>query len=98
MHIRPIITEKSMALAQKGWYSFAVGAFNRKEDISKEIGTLYSVTVRDIRTIRMSGKNHRTGRKMIMKQRPDWKKALVRLAKGQKIAIFEIGDQAPAVK
>ena len=98
MNIRPVITEKSMTLAQKGWYTFAIGAFNRKEDIAKEIGKLYSVTVRDIRTIRMSGKNHRTGRKMIMKQRPDWKKAMVRLAKGQKIAIFEIGDQTPAAK
>lgn len=98
MTIRPHITEKSMTLAQKGWYSFVVGAFQRKEDIAKAIGKLYTVTVTDIRTVRMSGKMHRTGRKMIMKKKADWKKAMVRLAKGQKIAIFDIGEQAPATK
>lgn len=90
---RPLITEKSMALAQKGWYSFGVGAFARKEEIAKEINFLYNVTVREIRTIRKVGKMHRTGRKSVLKQRSDWKKAMVRLAKGQKIAIFDIGDQ-----
>lgn len=39
--MRPLITEKSMMLAQKGWYSFIVTAFRRKEDIAKEIGKLY---------------------------------------------------------
>jgi len=90
---RPLITEKSMALAQMGWYTFAVAAFSRKEAIAKEIGYLYNVTVREIRTIRKVGKMHRTGRKSVIKQKSDWKKAMVRLAKGQKIAIFDIGDQ-----
>lgn len=93
---RPVITEKSMALAQKGWYSFAVSGRARKEDIAKEIGGLYKVTVKDVRTIHKVGKLHRTGRKMIMKKRTDWKKAMVKLAKGQKIAIFDIGDQKAA--
>lgn len=88
-----MITEKSMALAQKGWYTFGVAAFARKEEIKKEIGYLYNVTVREIRTIRKVGKMHRTGRKSVLKQRADWKKAMIRLAKGQKIAIFDIGDQ-----
>lgn len=91
--MRPLITEKTMMLAQRGWYTFAVGAFERKEAIAKKIGDLYNVTVREIRTIRRSGKMHRSGKKMVMKQRPDWKKAMVRLAKGQKIAVFDIGEQ-----
>lgn len=92
---RPVISEKSMTLAQKGWYTFAVAAFSRKETIAKEIGLLYNVTVREIHTIRRKGKMHRTGRKAVIKQRPDWKKAMVRLAKGQKIAVFDIGEQTP---
>ncbi|MFZ5535720.1 MAG: uL23 family ribosomal protein [Patescibacteria group bacterium] len=92
--IRPIITEKSMTLAQKGWYSFMLPAGSRKEGIAREINDLYNVTVREIRTIRRKGKMQRTGRKAVPKQRPDWKKAMVRLAKGQKIAIFDIGDQS----
>ncbi len=93
---RPLITEKSMALAQTGWYTFAVTAFARKEQIAKEISRLYNVTVREIRTIRRVGKMHRTGKKMIMKRHTDWKKAMVRLVKGQKIAVFDIGEQAKA--
>ena len=96
--MRPLITEKSMMLAQKGWYSFIVTAFRRKEDIAKEIGKLYDVKVTDIRTVRMSGKMHRAGRRSVMVQKPDWKKAVVRLAKGQKIALFDIGEQAPVTK
>lgn len=93
---RPHITEKSMALAQQGWYSFVVSAGSRKESIAKEIGALYNVTVKEVRTIRRKGKMHRTGKKMIMKRKADWKKALVRLAKGQKIAVFDIGEQQKA--
>lgn len=92
---RPVISEKSMTLAQKGWYTFIVSAFSRKEAIAREIGKLYNVTVKDIHTIRRVGKMHRTGRKAVIKQRPDWKKAMVRLAKGQKIAVFDIGEQTP---
>jgi len=90
---RPLITEKSMSLAQAGWYTFAVPAFSRKEGIAREISRLYNVTVREVRTIHRVGKMHRTGKKMIMERRPDWKKAMVRIAKGQKIAVFDIGEQ-----
>ena len=93
---RPLITEKSMALAQKGWYTFAVSVASRKETIAREIGQLYNVTVREVRTIHRVGKMHRTGRKMILKRRPDWKKAMVKLIKGQKIPVFEIGEEAKA--
>lgn len=92
--IRPLITEKSMTLAQRGWYTFAVGKFERKESISKEINTLYSVTVKDIRTMNKIGKKHRSGKKMIMTQKQDWKKAMVRLAKGQRIPVFEVTENA----
>lgn len=91
---RPLITEKSMTLAQQGWYTFAVPAFSRKEHIAKDISRLYNVTVSEVRTIRKVGKMHRTGKKMIMKRRADWKKAMVRLVKGQKIAVFDIGEQS----
>lgn len=86
-----------MTLAQQGWYTFAVSAFARKEHIAKEIGQLYNVTVTDIRTIRRVGKMHRTGKKMIMKRHTPWKKAMVKLAKGQKIAVFDIGEQSAKV-
>lgn len=92
--IRPLITEKSMVLAQRGWYTFAVAKIARKEVIAKEISKLYSVSVRDIRTIKMTGKTHRSGKKMVMAKKTDWKKAMVRLAKGQRIPVFEVTQES----
>jgi len=90
---RPLITEKSMLLAQKGWYSFVVSKISRKETIAKEISRLYDVKVVEITTARRVGKVRRTGRKMKQIKRPDWKKAMVRLEKGQRIPVFEAGQE-----
>lgn len=88
--IKPRISEKTMMLAQKGWYTFTVEKYARKELIAKEIGSLYNVSVIDVRTVMRKGKTRRTGRKMMNTQRPDWKVAMVRLVKGQKIPVFDI--------
>ncbi len=92
-----MITEKSMTLAQKGWYTFAVTKFARKEMIAKEISRLYAVQVRQIRTIKKVGKVHRVGKKNALVQKTDWKKAIVKLAKGQRISVFEVtGEETKA--
>jgi ribosomal protein L23 len=70
---RPIITEKSMALASTGWYTFAVALAARKEDIVKSINTLYSVNVTEVRTMRVAGKTQKAGKKMKPITRMDWK-------------------------
>jgi large subunit ribosomal protein L23 len=92
---RPVITEKSLMLVPKGWYTFAVSAAARKEQIAAEIAKLYNVKVVAVRTIRMHGKTRRVGRKMSTIARPDWKKALVQLKSGQKIDVFEVGAMQP---
>ncbi|MEK7060825.1 MAG: 50S ribosomal protein L23 [Patescibacteria group bacterium] len=91
---RPIITEKSMFLASTGWYTFAVALKARKEDIVKAIHALYSVSVRQVRTMRVAGKTRKVGKKAKPVTRIDWKKALVRLEKGQKISVFEASQQS----
>lgn len=94
MHIkRPLITEKTMAQAQRGWYTFAVGKLARKEEIAKEVSRLYNVQVIDVRTVAKTGKVRRSGKKMIAHQAPDWKKAMVRLKKGQTIPVFEVPSE-----
>lgn len=82
-----------MTLAQKGWYSFSVAAHMRKEDIARDIHTMFNVMVTEVHTMRRIGKTRRTGRKMMQTQRPDWKVAMVRLVKGQKIPIFDITSE-----
>lgn len=87
---KPHLTEKSLDLARGGWYSFVVGKSSRKENIARDIGKLYGVTVTKVRTVAMHGKVRHTGKRRTIARKPDWKKALVRLAKGQKIEAFEV--------
>ncbi|MBI3385985.1 50S ribosomal protein L23 [Candidatus Gottesmanbacteria bacterium] len=86
----PWMTEKSLDLARRGWYTFAVSKQADKASIAKEVSALYGVTVTDVRTITLHGKERRVGRLMRKVTKPDWKKALVRLKAGQKIDAFEV--------
>lgn len=86
---RPLITEKTLSLAARGWYTFAVDAKARKEAIASAVKQLYKVDVTAVRTMVMHGKTKRVGRKSVSVKRPDWKKAFVQLKKGQKIDAFE---------
>jgi large subunit ribosomal protein L23 len=90
---RPVITEKSLGLASRGWYTFAVAKHARKEDIAKLIERMYKVNVISVRTIAMHGKMRRTGKKMVGKRKEDWKKALLLLKAGQHIDAFEVTQQ-----
>jgi large subunit ribosomal protein L23 len=88
--IRPLITEKTLTLASRGWYTFMVGKGADKTSIGKDVSQLYKVNVVSVRTISMHGKVRRVGRQMRYAKKADWKKALVQLKAGQKIDAFEI--------
>jgi large subunit ribosomal protein L23 len=92
--IRPLISEKSLTYAARGWYTFLVALLARKEDAAKAISSFYKVTVIDIRSTHMHGKMRRVGKKMKYIKNPDTKKVMVRLLEGQKIDAFEV--TAPA--
>lgn len=87
---RPVITEKTLLLASRGWYTFEASIDASKYTIATEISRVYKVNVVEVRTITMHGKVRRVGRKAIPTAKPDWKKAMVTLKKGQKIDAFEI--------
>lgn len=87
---RPVISEKSLTLAARGWYTFRTQTSASKKEIAAEIAKHYKVDVISVRTITMHGKVRRTGRRMTMVQKSDWKKAIVQLKAGQKIDAFEI--------
>ena len=87
---KPLITEKSMVRAQRGWYTFAVAKTARKEEIAKAVGKQFNVTVRGVRTVSRTGKVRRSGKKMLPARQTDWKTAMVKLAKGQSIPVFEV--------
>jgi large subunit ribosomal protein L23 len=85
---RPIISEKSTALAEvAGKYAFEVAMQANKQEIREAVQNLFNVQVRDVRTMVMHGKVKR-GARFETKQ-ANWKKALVTLSEGQKIDFFQ---------
>jgi large subunit ribosomal protein L23 len=83
-----IITEKTHQLREtSNKVTFKVAVKANKIEIRKAIEELFKVKVLAVNTIQMRGKKKRLGR--TEGTRPDWKKAIVTLAPGEKIAGFE---------
>lgn len=87
--IRPLITEKSMAEAGQGIYSFVVNIKANKPAIKKAIEDQFKVNVLAIKTIVVKGKTRLAGRLRRKIKTSNFKKAKVALKKDQKIEIFE---------
>ena len=90
---RPVVTEKSTGLKEEfNRYVFRVDVKANKRQIKKAIEELFDVNVRDVRTAVIRGKRtvvmNRKGR--FEGYRPNWKKAYVTLAEGDKIDVFEV--------
>src|SRR3990172_6845227 len=87
--LRPIVSEKSMKLAQGGFYTFEVGKEATKLQIAKAVADKFNVKVLKVGTLNIKGelKSQRRVRKFY--QTRGSKKAIVQVGKGQKIAIFE---------
>ncbi|MBI5183797.1 MAG: 50S ribosomal protein L23 [Nitrospinae bacterium] len=85
---KPLITEKSTNLIKTdNRVTFKVALNANKDEIKKVVETIFNVTVLRVNTLRMKGKKKRVGRNV--GKRPDWKKAIVTLKKGDRIEIFE---------
>ncbi len=86
--ITPIISEKSMSLIEENnTYVFKVDKKANKIEIRKAIEEIFKVKVLNVNTMNVRGKKRRLG--FTQGKRPDWKKALVKLAEGDRIEIFE---------
>ena len=87
--IRPLITEKTAFQNELGHaVAFKVHPDANKIEIRRAVETQFKVKVADVRVARVSGKQRRQGR--TVGYRPNWKKAYVRLAEGEKpIEFFE---------
>lgn len=84
---RPIITEKSTELAGGGKYVFEVDPRANKLQIKEAVEIGFNVVVRGVNTMNVRGKRRRFGRHA--GQEPGWKKAIVTLADGYQIKLFE---------
>lgn len=90
--LRPIITEKTLHLADQRQYTFEVDRRANAIQIAKAVAAEYQVTVRAVRTLNMAGEVRRF-RRGVGRTR-SWKKAVVTVAKGSKISGFEIETEA----
>ncbi len=93
---KPIITEKSLAQAATGVYTFAVLPTATSSEIRKAVASLYGVTVTGVRTQNVNGQMVR--RKTGIGHEKDWKKAFVTVKAGQKIKDFELEEAADEKK
>jgi len=85
---RPVLTEKTDILGeQNNQYAFEVMKDANKAQIKDAVETIFGVDVVAVRTMIMPGKPRRWGRHV--SKTSSWKKALVTLADGQRIDLFE---------
>ena len=85
--VRPLITEKTSILREDGrTLVFQVARNANRVEIRRAVEQLLGAKVSSIRTSIAHGKIKRQGR--FAGQRPDWKKAYVKLREGEKIPEF----------
>jgi large subunit ribosomal protein L23 len=93
--IGPVVSEKSYGAMANGRYAFRCATWATKIDIGRAVEELFAaqkIVVVGVNTINVRGKSRRRsrGRTRVLGQSPNWKKAIVTLAPGQKIdGLFE---------
>ena len=86
--IRPRITERTTELMAEGKYVFIVDKRANKIQIADAVEEVFKVKVEKVNTVNVKGKTKRMGR--TEGKRPDYKKAVVKLAPGETIEFFKV--------
>jgi large subunit ribosomal protein L23 len=87
--IAPVISEKSYGLLDQNWYTFLVRPDANKTAIKIAIEQIFDVRVVTVNTSNREGKRKRIGpRRNRWGKRKDTKRALVKLADGDRIEAF----------
>ncbi len=91
MHVlvRPVVSEKTYALMDQGVYVFVVDSDATKIDVRHAVEHAFGVRVTKVNTLVRKGKATRNRRTNTVGSRPDVKRAMVTLAVGDKIDLFE---------
>ncbi len=87
--IEPVVSEKSYDLAaDNNTYTFIVHPRTNKTEIKQAVEKIFDVKVISVNTMNRQGKQKRTG--YTVGKRKDTKRALVTLAPGDSIDVFEV--------
>ncbi|MGI9257021.1 MAG: 50S ribosomal protein L23 [Salinispira sp.] len=85
--IQPLLTEKSNVLREQNKYSFVINPRANKIEVMQAVEKLYNVKTESCNIIRVKGKPRRV--RYAIGKTSSWKKAILTLKEGQKIAAFE---------
>lgn len=85
--LAPVVSEKSYSLLDNNAYTFVVHPEANKTEIRQAVEKIWDVKVVKVNTINRKGKSKRF--RFTMGKRPDVKRAIVTLAEGDRIEIFE---------
>ena len=87
--LAPIVSEKSYGLIEQGVYTFHVHSDASKPEIHDAVEAIWGVKVVKVNTLNRIGKKTRARRSNRTGRKPDTKRAIVTLAAGAEIPLFE---------
>ena len=87
--LAPVVSEKSYGLIEQGVYTFKVHPSASKPEISDAVESIWGVTVLKVNTLNRKGTVTRARRTGRAGSKPDTKRAIVTLAAGDEIPLFE---------
>lgn len=87
--IKPVVSEKAYQLLDSNVYTFLVAPDANKIEIRQAVESIFGVRVTNVNTLNRKGKRKRNRRTGSFGSRPDRKRAIVTLAEGDQIDIFE---------
>jgi large subunit ribosomal protein L23 len=85
--LAPVVSEKSYSLITDRKYTFRVHKDAHKTQIRQAVEELFDVEVESVNVVKVQPKPKRRG--YTRGTKPGWKKAIVKLAEGHEIEIFE---------
>ena len=87
--IGPVVSEKSYALMESGVYTFNVRTDATKPQVRAAVQEIFGVKVEKVNTLNRQGKRKRNRKTFTYGKRPDTKRAIVTLAAGETIDLFQ---------
>jgi large subunit ribosomal protein L23 len=87
--IRPVVSEKTTGLMDNRTYVFIVDPKATKVDVRNAVEQAFNVKVTNVNTLNRKGKTTRNRRTGVVGSRPNTKRAIVTLAEGDSINLFE---------
>ena len=88
--LEPIVSEKSYGLLEENVYTFKVHPSASKPEIRDAVQSIFGVRVLKVNTLNRKGKRKRNRRNFTYGSRPDTKRALITLAEGDSIELFDV--------